>query len=35
VPALQLARRRLLAKRNPLGLVYTLYGSVDLKLADA
>jgi hypothetical protein len=30
--ALQRARRGLLSRRNPLGLVYTLYGSVDLKL---
>jgi hypothetical protein len=32
--ALQLAQRQLLSKRNPLGLVYTLYGSADLKLGD-
>jgi hypothetical protein len=31
--ALQLARRKLLSRRNPLGLVYTLYGSVGLKLS--
>jgi hypothetical protein len=30
--ALARARRTLLAKRNPLGLAYTLYGSVDLAL---
>jgi CHAT domain-containing protein len=30
--ALLEARRELLAKRNPLGLVYTLYGSANLKL---
>jgi hypothetical protein len=30
--ALLQARRELLAKNNPLGLVYTLYGSADLKL---
>jgi hypothetical protein len=30
--ALLAARRELLAKRNPLGLVYTLYGSANLKL---
>jgi len=29
------ARRRLLAKNNPLGLVYTLYGSADLGLVGA
>ena len=28
--ALLLARRALMAKNNPLGLVYTLYGSIDL-----
>ena len=31
--ALLLARRALLAKENPLGLVYTLYGSSELKIA--
>jgi hypothetical protein len=31
--ALLHARRALLAKHNPLGLAYTLYGSADLKLA--
>jgi len=30
--ALTLARRKLLLKNNPLGLVYTLYGSADLHL---
>lgn len=30
--ALQGVRRRLLAKRNPLGLVYTLYASAELRL---
>src|SRR5262249_49160236 len=30
--ALLLARRALLAKENPLGLVYTLYGSSELKI---
>jgi hypothetical protein len=30
--ALTHARRSLLARRNPLGLVYTLYGTVEVKL---
>lgn len=29
------ARRALLARNNPLGLVYSLYGSADLKLGAA
>jgi hypothetical protein len=33
--AMLVARRKLLAKNNPLGLVYTLYGSADLQLARA
>jgi hypothetical protein len=34
-PALLAARRALLAKNNPLGLVYTLYASAGLKLKTA
>jgi hypothetical protein len=34
-PALLNARRALLAKNNPLGLVYTLYASAGLKLKNA